>query len=358
MFKRIELVVLAACAFAAADAAWSADRSAPARTAAVAGIGRSATPAEIRAWDIDVRPDFQGLPRGSGTVAHGQDIWEGKCASCHGTFGESNEVFTPMIGGTTKDDIRTGRVAALTNNSAPQRTTMMKISTVSTLWDYIHRAMPWNAPRSLGTDEVYAVVAYILNMADVLPDDFTLSDRNMAEAQARLPNRNGMTRDHGLWDVHGKPDVRSVACMKDCPVTDKISSELPAAARGANGNPADQTRAFGETRAINLAASDQAVPASAPSPAPAKSDAKLDQLALAASSGCMACHAVNNKIVGPAFKEIAEKYKGTSDAESYLIAKIKAGGSGVWGAVPMPPQSHVADADVAAIARWISAIAP
>ena len=54
------------------------------------GIGRTATPAEIAAWDIDVRPDFKGLPKGSGSVAKGQEIWEAKCASCHGTFGESN----------------------------------------------------------------------------------------------------------------------------------------------------------------------------------------------------------------------------------------------------------------------------
>ena len=66
---------------------------------------------EVAAWDIDVRPDFKGLPAGSGTVAKGQDVWEAKCASCHGVFGESNEVFTPLVGGTTAEDIKTGRVA-------------------------------------------------------------------------------------------------------------------------------------------------------------------------------------------------------------------------------------------------------
>ena len=65
------------------------------------GIGRAATPAEVAAWDIDGRPDFQGLPPGSGTVARGQAVWEAQCASCHGIFGESNEVFSPLIGGTT-----------------------------------------------------------------------------------------------------------------------------------------------------------------------------------------------------------------------------------------------------------------
>ena len=77
------------------------------------GIGRNATPAEVMAWDIDVRPDFKGLPKGSGSVEQGQVIWESKCASCHGVFGESNEIFTPIAGGTTADDVKTGRVASL-----------------------------------------------------------------------------------------------------------------------------------------------------------------------------------------------------------------------------------------------------
>src|SRR5271169_3617725 len=78
-----------------------------------AGVGRTATPDEIAAWDIDVRPDFKGLPKGSGSVSQGQKIWDGKCASCHGTFGELNEVFAPLVGGTTADDIKTGHVKAL-----------------------------------------------------------------------------------------------------------------------------------------------------------------------------------------------------------------------------------------------------
>ena len=84
----------------AADAPWQA-------------IGRPATPAEIKAWDIDVRADLTGLPKGSGSVSQGEQVWEGRCASCHGTFGESNEVFTPIVGGTTEADIKSGHVAGL-----------------------------------------------------------------------------------------------------------------------------------------------------------------------------------------------------------------------------------------------------
>ena len=96
---------------------------------ALPGLGRPATPKEIAAWDIDVRPDFKGLPKGAGSVSQGQDIWESKCASCHGVFGESNEVFSPLVGGTTADDIKTGRVARLRDPGFPGRTTLMKVPT-------------------------------------------------------------------------------------------------------------------------------------------------------------------------------------------------------------------------------------
>src|SRR5258705_5831487 len=93
------------------------------------GVGRTATPAEIRAWDIDVRPDFKGLPPGSGSVAKGQAVWDGKCAACHGTFGESNEVFAPIVGGTTVDDVRNGRVKSLAAGDV-QRTTLIKLASL------------------------------------------------------------------------------------------------------------------------------------------------------------------------------------------------------------------------------------
>jgi len=151
------------------------------------GIGRKATPDEIKAWDIDVRPDFKGLPKGSGSVAKGMEVWEAKCAACHGVFGESTDVFTPIAGGTSPEDIKTGRVANLARKDFPQRTTMMKVATVSTLWDYINRAMPWTNPKTLTVEEVYATVAYILNLAEVVPEDFVLSDKNIARCKPNYP---------------------------------------------------------------------------------------------------------------------------------------------------------------------------
>ena len=172
---------------------------AAAQSAQYPGVGRMATPKEVAKWDIDVRPDFKGLPAGSGSVAKGQDVWEGKCAHCHGVFGESGEVFSPLIGGTTAEDIKAGRVANLNRSDYPGRTTIMKVATVSTLWDYINRAMPWTNPKSLTTEEVYSVTAFLLNLANIVPDNYVLSDKNIAEVQARMPNRNGMSTAHAMW---------------------------------------------------------------------------------------------------------------------------------------------------------------
>jgi cytochrome c len=75
--------------------------------------------------------------------------------------------------------------------------------------------------------------------------------------------------------------------------------------------------------------------------------------ALATKSGCLACHAVDKKVVGPSYKEVAAKYRNDKDAAAKLAAKVKAGGTGVWGQVPMPPNSQVSDADIKTLVSWI-----
>jgi hypothetical protein len=142
--------------------------STQAQTQSFEGTGRAATTAEVKAWDIDVRPDFKGPPCGQGSVKRGEEVWEARCTSCHGTFGESNDVLTPLIGYTTNADIQTGQVVSLKPvANTPTRTTMMELAQLSTLWDYIHRAMPWATPKSLNADDVYAVTAYMLNLSNV-----------------------------------------------------------------------------------------------------------------------------------------------------------------------------------------------
>jgi len=317
------------------------------------GVGRQATPAEVQAWDIDVRPDFKGLPKGSGSVDKGQELFEEKCASCHGTFGESNEVFTPLVGGTAKDDIKTGRVKGLSSGELPQRTTFTKVATISTVFDYIQRAMPWTSPKSLTPDDVYAILAYMLNLSEMVPADFVLSDKNIGEVQKMLPNRNGMTTDHGLWPGAsaarggigngGKPDVQNKACMKNCKTEVKIGSTLPDYARTAHGELAEQSRSFGPVRGMKTLGGAAAAPVAAGNP----------NLDLATRNGCMACHGVGNKIVGPGYNEVQARYKDQPDAAARLAAKVKNGGQGVWGAVPMPPNSQLNDGDITALVQWI-----
>ncbi|OYU30987.1 MAG: cytochrome C [Comamonadaceae bacterium PBBC2] len=338
------------------------------------GIGRDATTKEVAAWDIDVRPDFKGLPAGSGSVAKGQDVWEAKCANCHGFFGESGEVFSPLVGGVTKADIQTGRVANLQNGSFPGRTTFMKVPTISTVWDYINRAMPWNAPKTLTPDEVYAVTAFLLNLSGIVADDFTLSEKTIHEVQQRMPNRHGVTTNHSLWPGRefkgtAMADTYNTACMKNCAPEPKLASLLPDFARNAHGNLAEQNRLIGAQRGVDTTRPEQkgplttqdapsttastGMPAITPPAVKTASPANADNktvIALLNKHSCTACHGVDKKIIGPAFTDIAKKYPGNA---TYLVQKIKSGGSGVWGAIPMPAQG-LTDADASILANWIA----
>lgn len=318
------------------------------------GIGREATKAEVVAWDIDVRPDFKGLPKGSGDTLRGQEVWESRCASCHGTFGESNEVFTPIVGGTTKEDIKTGRVASLTSENQPQRTTLMKVATVSTLWDYIYRAMPWNAPRTLSVDDTYAVLGYILSMAEIVPEAFTLSDKNIADVQKLMPNRNGMTQAHGMWNEGGKPDVKSTACMNDCSKHVTIGSFLPDYARNAHENLALQNRPYGPYRGVDTTKPPLSkLPGKGLMAVSLTAAESITPEGLFKKHNCAACHAPASRAIGPAISEVAAKYKGQANAVKKLHDKVKVGGAGVWGAIPMPPHAHVPEGDIDALVKWM-----
>jgi S-disulfanyl-L-cysteine oxidoreductase SoxD len=343
------------------------------------GIGRPATQTEVKAWDIDVRPDFKGLPPGKGSVVQGEKIWEAQCAGCHGGFGESNEVFTPIAGNTTAKDIETGRVAALQlGANTPQRTTLMKLSSLSTLWDYVNRAMPWTAPKSLKPDEVYAVTAYMLNLGNIVPADFILSDQNIRDVQNRLPNRHGKTTAHAMWtstELGGtaKPDVQGSACTKNCATDPRVTSFLPAHARDAHGNLAEQSRGLGGSRGADTtkpaAVGVATVSAASLKPnqpqAPVitaqgatESGAKLqslkaaDVMSILQKYACIACHAMDSKLVGPSFKDVVAKQGKRADAQAYLAGKIKAGSQGVYGQIPMPAQS-LSEAEATKLAQWL-----
>jgi cytochrome c len=306
----------AATAGSASGAASTASAPVAAATATY-GFGKAATPAEIAGWDIDVRPDGRGLPAGHGSVAQGQAIYDAKCSSCHGTFGESN-AYLQIAGG----------VGSL-RGAEPVRTTGSKLEYATTLFDYIRRAMPLTAPQSLANDEVYALTAYVLNLNDIVGPDATLDARSLAAL--RMPNRDGFTTAHGMMRRDGTPDTHNAECMRDCVAAVKVTSELPAYAEGAHGDIAAQMRSFGRV-------------AAAP---------RVDEgMALARRSGCIACHTTDTRIVGPAFHEIASRYNDDAGAAARLVAKVRDGGGGVWGSVPMPAQP-VPESDVAALVAWI-----
>lgn len=322
----------------------------------------AATSAEIAAWDIDVRPDFKGLPTGAGSVKKGQGVWEAQCESCHGVFGESNEVFPPIAGGVSKRDMEVGRVANLKREDYPQRTTLMKLSQISTLWDYINRAMPWNNPKTLTVEEVYAVTAYILHLGDIVPADFVLSDQNIREVQNRLPNRDGLRKFLPLWEVKGKGDVQNTACMTNCVAAVNITSRLPEHARNAHGNLAEQQRLIGAIRGADttrpaptrhpVGSSIPAYTSATSSSLPVTSVTQMGAAAIAKKYNCNACHAAVNKLVGPSYVEISKKYQTDSAALAKMMDKIRKGGSGNWGAIPMPPHPQINETELRALAEW------
>jgi cytochrome c len=171
---------------------------APAASAEHYGLGRPLTPAELKGWDIDVKPDGQGLPPGHGNVAEGQVVFAEKCAACHGDKGEGRQVegavggFDRLVGG-----------AGTLATSKPVQTVGSFWPHATTLFDYVRRAMPFNAPQSLTDDEVYAVSAYVLHLNGIVPADAVL-DQNTLSA-VKMPNRNGFIAEDPRPDIKSKP---------------------------------------------------------------------------------------------------------------------------------------------------------
>ena len=159
-------------------------------------IGQPVSQDVIAGWDIDVRPDGFGLPKGSGSVEDGEELYEQKCALCHGSFGEGVKRWPKLSGGqgTLVED-------------KPEKTVGSYWPYASTLWDYINRAMPFTAPQSLEADEVYAITAYVLNLNDIVDDDFVLTQENFATI--KMPNEGGFYTDN-------RPDAKNSRCMSDC----------------------------------------------------------------------------------------------------------------------------------------------
>src|SRR6267154_729038 len=159
------------------------------------GIGRPATPAEIAGWNIDIDRTGNNLPPGSGSVSHGRIVFDRQCASCHGAKGEG-AVGDKLVGGQ-------GTLAT----PKPVRTVGSYWPYAPTLFDYIRRAMPQNAPQSLSNEDVYAVSGYILNLNGLVPASAVLDAKTLSAI--KMPNREAFVSD-------SRPDVKKPACMTGC----------------------------------------------------------------------------------------------------------------------------------------------
>jgi mono/diheme cytochrome c family protein len=172
------------------------------------GIGRVALPEEIAAWDTDVRPDGAGLPVGKGSVKEGEALYLEKCASCHGEFGEAVGRWPVLVGG-----------QGSMKSESPEKTVGSFWPYASTTFDYIKRAMPYGNARSLSDDEVYAITAFLLNMNNIVKDDFVLSRENFS--QVKLPNEATFYDDdreqaeRHFWEKD--------PCMKVCKADVKVT---------------------------------------------------------------------------------------------------------------------------------------
>lgn len=165
------------------------------------GLGRTALPEEIAAWDVDVLPDGRGLPEGRGDVFTGEEVFAEACASCHGDFAEGVDNWPVLAGGF--DTL---------GDKDPVKTVGSYWPHLSTVWDYVNRSMPFGAAQTLSADETYAIVAYILYSNDLVDDDFELSHENFGEFT--MYNADGFVVDdradteYAIWS--GEP------CMANC----------------------------------------------------------------------------------------------------------------------------------------------
>jgi S-disulfanyl-L-cysteine oxidoreductase SoxD len=144
-----------------------------AQTAKYAGIGRPATPEEIKAQDMTVLPSGKGLPPGKGTAKEGAAIYAANCAMCHGTTGKEGGPLAPKLVG----------------NTTYERGPVTSWPFATSIWDYINRAMPRYNERVFTPDQVYAVTAFLLFRSGIIKETDVMDAKSLAEVQ--MPNRNG-----------------------------------------------------------------------------------------------------------------------------------------------------------------------
>src|SRR5262249_10754645 len=141
-------------------------------------LGKEISPEDLASWDISIGPDGAGLPSGSGTVKQGEAVFVAKCQACHGEKGAG-----------TPNDRLVGGQGSLPGDRPPIKTIGSYWPYDTTLFDYVRRAMPFNETKSLTNDEVYGVVAYLLNLNGVIPENDTMNAQSLPKVV--MPNREG-----------------------------------------------------------------------------------------------------------------------------------------------------------------------
>jgi S-disulfanyl-L-cysteine oxidoreductase SoxD len=143
------------------------------------GLGRPLSEQDVKQWDIAILPDGTNLPPGSGTPAHGAEIYAQKCAACHGEAGKGGVApfYPALVGG-----------APLTDGIDTVKTIKNYYAYATTIFDYVRRGMPYNMPRSLTDDETYALTAYILSINKLIGDNDVMDANTLPKV--KMPNRD------------------------------------------------------------------------------------------------------------------------------------------------------------------------
>ncbi len=289
------------------------------------GIGREALSEEIAAWNVDVRPDGTGLPAGSGNASDGEPLFEENCAACHGSFAEGVGNWPQLAGGKGTLD-----------REDPVKTVGSYWPYTSTVWDYVHRSMPYGNAQSLSEDEVYAIVAYVLYMNDIIEDDFELSNETLAGVT--LPNADGFIVDDRPETEY--PIWRTEPCMENCKDSVEITMRATVLDVTPDEGATEPAAADPEPTATEPAPTEAAEADSAPEPEaePAVADAgdaSLDPELVAAGEKlfgkCKACHQIGEGAknrTGPHLNDVVGREIGGLDGFKYSRTMGEMGG--VW----------------------------
>lgn len=290
------------------------------------GLGRDATPDEVAAWNIDIRPDGQGLPVGSGDVYTGEELWLENCSVCHGDFAEGVGRWPVLAGGE----------GSLTRDR-PVKTIGSYWPYLSTVYDYVNRAMPFGNAQSLSADDVYALTTYLMYSNDLVDDEFELSNENFLEV--KMPNEPNFFMDDRLETEF--PLFTVEACMEDCKDSVEITKRAavidvtPEAAGGdlegggaapvaAEAAPVEEAAAAEEAPVVEEVATEE--PAALDMALVAEGESNFRQ--------CKACHQVGEGAknrTGPLLNGVVGRAAGVVDGFRYSGDMADAGAAGlVW----------------------------